>query len=237
VLAGVLFIRKSKIALSATTLLASVILSVAHLSWMDPEITNVVPVLNSYWLSIHVSVISASYGFFGLGALLGFLNLLLMFFRNEENRISLGDTIKQLSNIIEMTLILGLFLVSIGTFLGGIWANESWGRYWGWDPKETWALVTLLVYAFVAHMRFVPGLKDAFTFNFAALIGFASVIMTYFGVNFYLSGLHSYGKGDPVPIPVWIYYTVFVVFVVSIMAYLNEQKMKKLTGGDEVVGV
>lgn len=235
VLAGVLFIKKSKIALSATALLASVILSVAHLSWMDPEITNVVPVLNSYWLSIHVSVISASYGFFALGALLGFLNLMLMFFRNEKNRVELGGTIKQLSNIIEMTLILGLFLVSIGTFLGGIWANESWGRYWGWDPKETWALVTLLVYAFVAHMRFVPGLKDAFTFNFAALISFASVIMTYFGVNFYLSGLHSYGKGDPVPIPVWIYYTVFVVFAVAIMAYLNEQKMKKLTAGDEAI--
>lgn len=232
VLAGVLFLKKSRIALSATALLASVILSVAHLSWMDPEITNVVPVLNSYWLSIHVSVISASYGFFGLGALLGFLNLLLMFFRNDKNRVSLGDTITQLSHIIEMTLILGLFLVSIGTFLGGIWANESWGRYWGWDPKETWALVTMLVYAFIAHMRFVPGLKGAFAFNFAALIGFSSVIMTYFGVNFYLSGLHSYGKGDPVPIPVWIYYSLFVIFAVSLMAYLNEQKMKKITSGN-----
>ncbi|HEX3009780.1 MAG TPA: cytochrome c biogenesis protein CcsA [Bacteroidales bacterium] len=229
VLAGILFVRKSKIALSATTLLASVILSVAHLSWMDPEITNVVPVLNSYWLSIHVSVISASYGFFALGALLGFLNLLLMFFRNEKNRVSLGNTITQLSYIIEMTLILGLFLVSIGTFLGGVWANESWGRYWGWDPKETWALVTLLVYAFVAHMRFVPALKNPFVFNFAALISFSSVIMTYFGVNFYLSGLHSYGKGDPVPIPVWIYYTLFVIFVVALMAFFNERKMNKLS--------
>lgn len=228
VLAGVLFAKKSKIALSSTALLASVILSVAHLSWMDPEITNVVPVLNSYWLSIHVSVISASYGFFGLGALLGFLNLLLMFFRNEKNREALGTTITQLSHIVETTLILGLFLVSIGTFLGGIWANESWGRYWGWDPKETWALVTLLVYAFVAHMRFIPALKDAFIFNFAALISFSSVIMTYFGVNFYLSGLHSYGKGDPVPIPDWIYYTLFVIFTISLMAYLNERKMKKI---------
>lgn len=227
VLAGILFLKKSRIALSSTALLASVILSVAHLSWMDPEITNVVPVLNSYWLSIHVSVISASYGFFALGALLGFLNLVLMFFRNEKNRISLGMTITQLSTIIEMTLILGLFLVSIGTFLGGIWANESWGRYWGWDPKETWALVTLLVYAFVAHMRFIPALKNQFIFNFFALISFASVIMTYFGVNFYLSGLHSYGKGDPVPIPGWVYYSLFVVFSISILAFLNESKLRK----------
>lgn len=228
VLAGVLFVRRSKITLSATALLASVILSVAHLSWMDPEITNVVPVLNSYWLSIHVSVISASYGFFALGALLGFLNLLLMFFRNEKNIATLGLTITQLSYIVEMTLILGLFLVSIGTFLGGVWANESWGRYWGWDPKETWALVTLLVYAFVAHMRFIPALKSPFIFNFAALISFSSVIMTYFGVNFYLSGLHSYGKGDPVPVPTWVYYTLFVILVISVLAYLNERKIKKL---------
>jgi cytochrome c-type biogenesis protein CcsB len=227
VLAGIFFSRKSTIAISATSLLASVILSVAHLTWMDPEITNVVPVLNSYWLSIHVSVISASYGFFALGALLGFLNLLLMFFRNEKNAASFRQIISQLSNIAETTLILGLFLVSIGTFLGGIWANESWGRYWGWDPKETWALITVLVYAFVAHMRFVPGLKSAFVFNFAALISFSSVIMTYFGVNFYLSGLHSYGKGDPIPIPGWIYYALFVVFAISVLAYINERKMNK----------
>jgi cytochrome c-type biogenesis protein CcsB len=230
VLAGVLFLKRSKIALSATALLASVILSVAHLSWMDPEITNVVPVLNSYWLSIHVSIISASYGFFALGALLGFLNLLLMFFRNEKNIATLGLTITQLSYIVEMTLILGLFLVSIGTFLGGVWANESWGRYWGWDPKETWALVTLLVYAFVAHMRFIPSLKNPFIFNFAALISFASVIMTYFGVNFYLSGLHSYGKGDPMPVPTWVFYTLFVVLTISVLAYFNERKIKKLSG-------
>lgn len=224
-LAGIVFVRKSGIALSATALLSSVILSVAYLSWMDPEITNVVPVLNSYWLSIHVSVISSSYGFFALGALLGFLNLLFMFFRNEKNGERLSPHITQLTYVAETTLILGLYLVTIGTFLGGVWANESWGRYWGWDPKETWALATVLAYAFIAHMRFVPGLKGEFAFNFAALIGFSSVIMTYFGVNFYLSGLHSYSKGDPLPIPVWVYYSVFLILTVSLMAFLNNRRL------------
>ena len=103
--------------------------------------------------------------------------------------------------ISEMTLIGGLFMVSVGTYLGGVWANESWGRYWGWDAKETWALVTVLVYSFILHMRFIPGLRGLYAFNVATLFGWASVAMTYFGVNYYLSGLHSYAAGDPVPVP------------------------------------
>ena len=76
-----------------------------------------------------------------------------------------------------------------------MWANESWGRYWGWDPKETWALITVVVYSFIVHMRLIPPLKGVFNYNLASILGFASVMMTYFGVNYYLAGLHSYGKG------------------------------------------
>jgi len=118
----------------------------------------------------------------------------------------------------------GLFMVSVGTYLGGVWANESWGRYWGWDAKETWALVTILVYAFILHMRFIPGLQSIYAFNFASLFGFATVIMTYFGVNYYLSGLHSYAAGDPVPIPPMVYYTVILLTFLSIAAYYNYRK-------------
>ena len=82
-------------------------------------------------------------------------------------------------------------MLAIGNFLGGQWANESWGRYWGWDPKETWALISIMIYAFVIHMRLVPGLRGRWTFNFMSIIAFASIMMTYFGVNFYLVGLHS----------------------------------------------
>ena len=88
-----------------------------------------------------------------------------------------------------MSLILGLTLLTIGNFLGGVWANESWGRYWGWDPKEAWALVSILVYAIVIHLRFVPKLKGQYLFNFASIVAFSSIMMTYFGVNFYLGRL------------------------------------------------
>jgi cytochrome c-type biogenesis protein CcsB len=227
-LSGLIFVRRSEITLSVTALLASLILSVAGMSWMDPEITNLVPVLKSYWLIIHVAIITASYGFFALGALLGFFNLVLMNLKTKKNYDRLEMTITELSYIIEMTLMIGLFMVTIGTFLGGVWANESWGRYWGWDPKETWALVTVLVYSFVAHMRFIPGFRGNFAYSFAALISFSSVLMTYFGVNYYLSGLHSYAKGDPVPVPTFVYYTVAVVVVVSIMAFITNRRYDRL---------
>ena len=119
-------------------------------------------------------------------------------------------------------------MMSVGTYLGGIWANESWGRYWGWDAKETWALVTILVYIFILHMRFIPGLKSMYAFNLASLFGWASVVMTYFGVNYYLSGLHSYAAGDPVPIPTFVYYAVGILAIISFLAY---QKNKKLGAG------
>jgi cytochrome c-type biogenesis protein CcsB len=225
---GIIFSRKSKITMATTAILASVTLMVANLSWLDPQVTNLVPVLKSYWLVIHVAVITASYSFLGVGALLGFLNLVLISLQNKKNVEKLKHTIEELTNINEMNLYIGVCLVTIGTFLGAVWANESWGRYWGWDPKETWALVTVLVYSFIIHMRLIPGLKGVYGFNFAALIGFSSVLMTYFGVNYYLSGMHSYAAGDPVPIPTFVYYTVAVVVIVSLLSYLNHLKMNKI---------
>ncbi len=225
-LAGFLFRKNSTITLSVTAILAGIALLVAHLSWMDPEITNLVPVLKSYWLTIHVATITASYGFLALGSLMAFLNLGIMIFRTKKNIQRIDLTILELTNIIEMSLLVGLVLLTIGNFLGGIWANESWGRYWGWDPKETWSLVTIIIYAFVLHLRLIPGLRSVYAFNFTAMVAFSSVIMTYFGVNYYLSGLHSYAKGDPVPIPDFVYYTVFVVIVISLLAVYNEMKLK-----------
>jgi cytochrome c-type biogenesis protein CcsB len=225
-LAGLLFSRKSEMTLAVTAMMGGIILLVAHLSWMDPEITNLVPVLKSYWLTIHVATIVASYGFLGLGALLAFVNLLSFIMKRKSNAINLDLSIKELTYVIEMTLTFGLILLTIGNFLGGIWANESWGRYWGWDPKETWALASIIFYSFVLHMRFIPGLQSLYAFNLASLISYASILMTYFGVNFYLSGLHSYAAGDPVPIPTFVYYTVAVIAVVGIWAYFNNERIK-----------
>ena len=226
ILAGFIFARRSNISLSATAILTSLILMVSHLSWLDPEVTNLVPVLDSYWLMIHVAIITASYGFVGLAALLGFLVLLIYIFINKENQNKLSETIKELTYINEMTLTIGLFLLTIGTFLGGVWANESWGRYWGWDPKETWAFVSVFVYAFVLHMRLVPGLKGKYIFNLAAVLAFSSIIMTYFGVNYYLSGLHSYAAGDPMPVPNFVYYSIVIVIFVAIVAYWRKHRLE-----------
>ena len=203
---------------------------VAHLSWMDPEVTNLVPVLKSYWLTIHVSIITASYGFLALSMLLGFINLLLMILKSKNNVKMINLRIKELTIINERSITIGLYMLTIGTFLGGVWANESWGRYWGWDPKETWALVSVLLYAFILHMRFIPGLKGNYAFNFASLIGYFSILMTYFGVNYYLSGLHSYAAGDPVPVPDFVFYALGIIAILAIWAFVKERKFNNVQG-------
>lgn len=228
-LAGVLFTRKSFGGLAATMVLAATILFVSTLSFLDPEITPLVPVLKSYWLTIHVSLEAGSYGFLMLGAIIGLINLILMMFLRDSNQKRIHRIVLEMSYISELTLIGGLIMVSVGTYLGGIWANESWGRYWGWDAKETWALVTILVYAFILHMRLIPKLNGLYAYNLASIFGLASVLMTYYGVNYYLSGLHSYATGDPVPVPVWVHIFVLAVVFVSGVAYYKKQKYPSIT--------
>ncbi|HET6558659.1 MAG TPA: cytochrome c biogenesis protein CcsA, partial [Prolixibacteraceae bacterium] len=224
ILSGFIFARRSPITLAVTTILTGIILFVAGMSWMNPEITNLVPVLKSYWLIVHVAVITASYGFLAMGALLGMLNLVLMIIRNPKNEKNIRFTILEVSYIIEMALMIGLLMLIIGSFIGGVWANESWGRYWGWDPKETWALVTVLVYTIILHLRKVPGLKSILGLSSLALVGLSSVLMTFFGVNYYLSGMHSYGAGDPPPIPNALYISIVVIAVLIFAAYQAEGK-------------
>ncbi len=227
-LAGVAFFRKYLLALSATVVMAGVFMFTAYLNHMDPQITNLVPVLKSYWLTIHVSVLAGSYGFLGLGAILGMMTLILFIFRNPNNK-SIDKTITHLATINEIALILGLSALAIGNFLGAIWANESWGRYWGWDPKETWAYISIIAYTIVLHLRLIKTFNTAYVFSVASVIAFACILMTYFGVNFYLSGLHSYATGDPVPIPVWVYILGVVVLALIVLAYKN-RNLKKHEG-------
>ncbi len=193
---GLIFGQKSDLTIASTAFVTTILLWVAHLNFIDPAIGNLQPVLNSYWLMIHVAVIVASYGPFILGAILGIVTLFLILLTNKNNKEKIDLNIKEITIINEMALTVGLVMLTIGNFLGGMWANESWGRYWGWDPKETWALISIMVYAFVIHMRLVPGLRSRWFFNWMAILAFASIIFTYFGVNFYLVGLHSYASGD-----------------------------------------
>ena len=223
VLAGFIFSKRSSMTMASTGILTGLILFVAHLNWMNPQVTNLVPVLNSYWLSIHVSMITASYGFLGLGALLGFITITLFILKTDSNEKQISLSIKELNAINEMSLMVGLVLLTVGNFLGGVWANESWGRYWGWDPKETWALVTILVYAVVVHLRFIKSIYSEFNFSVISLLSFTTVIMTYFGVNYYLAGLHSYAKGDPVPIPDFVPITYAIIFLIIALAFRNRK--------------
>ena len=228
ILAGLIFSKnRSKFIIASTVLFASFLLGIAHGSMMSPEMTNLAPVLKSYWLMIHVAVITASYGFLGLGILLGFIVLFLYIIRTPKNADRINETIKELTYVNESTLIVGLFMLSIGTFLGGVWANESWGRYWSWDPKEVWALISMMVYTFILHIRLVPGMQSRFTFNLFSMLSIATLIMTFFGVNYYLSGMHSYAKGDPVPIPFWFYGFVGFVLVFSVISYWRYKSFKK----------
>ena len=221
---GLLFAKKSDLTLAATAFVSSMILMIAHWNWMDPSIANLVPVLDSYWLMIHVSVIVGSYGPFTLGMILGIVSLILMIFLTKKNKNIVKLKLKELTIINELALTVGLIMLTIGNFLGGMWANESWGRYWGWDPKETWALISILIYAFVLHMRLIPKLKGNWIFNLMSIIAFASIMMTYFGVNFYLVGLHSYASGDKVITPTFVYWSILFVFLLAVASKYKYNK-------------
>ncbi len=227
-LAGFSFMRYSKITLAATALLAFFTLMTASHSSYDPQLTNLVPVLKSYCLIIHVATLTISYGFLGLGFILGFFNMGIYLFKTPKNAERLSLITKELTYVNEMNLTIGLFLATIGTFLGGVWANESWGRYWGWDAKETWALVITIVYTIILHLRLAPKIKGEFIFNVAAIFGFGSVLMTFIGVNYYFTkGMHSYASGETPVFPMWGWITILAIVVLIFIAGIKERKNKK----------
>jgi len=226
-LAGLLFAARSSVTLAITSVLSGIILFVAGMSWMNPEITPLVPVLKSYWLIIHVAVITSSYGFLGMAALLGLLNLLLLSARPKIRTEKLSDSILEISYIIELAMIIGLMLLTAGCFIGAVWANESWGRYWGWDPKETWALVSIVTYTVILHLRNVPAANNVFVLSSLAVLGFGTILMTFFGVNYYLSGMHSYAQGTPPAVPTAVYVVLILIFIVIALAYKAFKKENK----------
>ena len=223
VLAGLLLYKNRNAFIPASgALVAMIMMGFAHGgSILDPQITPLEPVLKSYWLMVHVGIITSSYGFFGLSALISVISL-IMFCLKPTSKIQ--NSIQELTIVNEMAAEIGLFALTIGTFLGGIWANESWGRYWSWDAKETWAFISIIFYAAILHFRIVPGLKSKWIFNVAGMWMIWTIIFTYFGVNYYLSGLHSYAAGDPMPIPIWIPVTAVIMLVLTVASYFSERK-------------
>ena len=168
--------KNSSFLIPHSSLICGVALMVATISELNPRITLLMPVLQSPLLSIHVMVIMISYALFALLALNSIVNLI----RHETQ-----DTRPEM-------LYWGLFLLTAGIFIGAIWANMSWGRYWGWDPKEVWALITMLIYSLPLHQASLPIFRNPRFTNWYFILAFLSVIITYFGVNFILGGMHSY---------------------------------------------
>jgi len=228
VIFGIIFGRKSYFTLASSTFVASIILSIANMNWLDPSIANLQPVLDSYWLMIHVAVIVGSYGPFAIGMILGIVTLILTIIATKKNRKIFSRKLEELTIVNELSLTIGLVMLTIGNFLGGMWANESWGRYWGWDPKETWALISIMIYTAVLHLRIIPKLNNKWLFNLMSIISFAAILMTYFGVNFYLVGLHSYASGDKVITPDFVYYSTVFVFILGLISYFANKKTKVL---------
>jgi len=218
-LAGLIFelISRSAAPGALGALLTAVVIGVSMMSAFDPAIGPLVPVLASYWLNIHVTIITASYGFLGLCCLLGGLTLVLLMVAALTKK-PLGDAVAKLDRLNIDSMIVGIALLTVGTLLGGVWANESWGRYWGWDPKETWALVSILVYGVLLHFRWIPGLANAYVQAVGSFVGIWSIVMTYFGVNYLLVGLHSYAAGEATTIPGWVWVGFLAMLAMSVVA-------------------
>ena len=161
-------------------LLSGFFLLVSHINQMDPAIGQMMPVLNSPLLSMHVSIIMMSYALLSLTFICGIMGICLR---------SHGEELQALSRIF---LYPALTAMGFGIFIGAIWANVSWGTYWSWDSKETWALITFMIYAVVVHTQSLPIFRKPLAYHIYITLAFLSIVMTYFGVNYFLTGMHSY---------------------------------------------
>ncbi len=189
-LTGILARRYSFLIIVFSFLLAGFTLLVAHISSMNPQITPLVPVLQSPLLSIHVLTIMVAYGLCGFMALNSLTSIIVWLFGGK--RIDRNAYIVRMKETSELFMYPASFLMGAGIFIGAIWANVSWGRYWGWDPKEIWALITFLLMSFTFHEKTLSWFRKPLFYHFFVLLIFLAVLMTYFGVNYILGGKHSY---------------------------------------------
>lgn len=186
-----LFLRRRFILIVPFALLLSgFLLLVADISHMDPQITPLIPVLSSPLLCLHVSVIMMAYA---LLALTFFNGATALFFSTGKEKTA-EEQMQIMQIYSKLLLYPAVVLLSIGIFVGAIWANVSWGKYWSWDPKESWALITLLVYALPLHDESFHAMRRPFVFHLYVTLAFLSVLITYFGVNYFLGGMHGYAN-------------------------------------------
>ena len=183
--------RQYRILLSFGLLLSGFFLLVSHISQMDPQISHLMPVLSSPLLTIHVSIIMLAYALIALTFICGLTAIIIYFFR-KKNSTGIDMQIKSLQTLSQLFLYPAITALGFGIFIGAIWANVSWGTYWSWDPKETWALITMMVYAMAIHDNSFPAFRRPMFYHIYITLAFFTILMTYFGVNYFLGGMHSY---------------------------------------------
>ena len=181
-----------RIALPLGFIMSGFFLLVSHIGQMDPNISHVMPVLNSPLLSIHVSIIMLAFALLSLTFICGVTALLLNALGGRSRRKRFEEQTAALAMLSRLFLYPALTALGFGIFIGAIWANVSWGKYWGWDPKEVWALVTFMVYAIAAHTQSLPFMRRPVAYHVFMTLAFLTILMTYFGVNYFLGGMHSY---------------------------------------------
>jgi len=170
-------------------------LAMAYASFgTNQEIQPLIPALQSNWLTVHVITCFLGYAAFAIACGMGIMYLLRSKAKSEKGLWSHLPDLRTLDDLIYKTILFGFFWLTVGIITGAVWAEQAWGSYWSWDPKETWSLITWFVYASAIHARLMRGWAGT-KIAFLSIVGFVSVIFTYFGVNFLLSGLHSYGAG------------------------------------------
>ncbi len=184
--------RRFRIALPLGFIMSGFFLLVSHIGQMDPNISHVMPVLNSPLLSIHVSVIMLAFALLSLTFICGLTALLLQALAGRSGRSRFSEQTEALALLSRLFLYPALAALGFGIFIGAVWANVSWGKYWGWDPKEVWALITFMVYAAAAHVQSLPSMRRPMTYHAFMALAFLTILMTYFGVNYFLGGMHSY---------------------------------------------
>ncbi len=184
--------RRFRIALPLGFIMSGFFLLVSHIGQMDPNISHVMPVLNSPLLSIHVSVIMLAFALLSLTFICGLTALLLQALAGRNGRARFSEQTEALALLSRLFLYPALAALGFGIFIGAVWANVSWGKYWGWDPKEVWALITFMVYAAAAHVQSLPSMRRPMTYHAFMTLAFLTILMTYFGVNYFLGGMHSY---------------------------------------------
>ena len=191
-LTALLMYRRFPVILTFGLLLSGFFLLVSHISQMDPQIGHLMPVLSSPLLTIHVSVIMMAYALMSITFLTGIWGLIVEFKNKKKPTDSLRSTLPSSLLMSQLFLYPALTCMGLGIFIGAIWANVSWGTYWSWDPKETWALITFMVYAVPVHQQSIPWLRNPRHYHLYMVLAFLTILMTYFGVNYFLGGMHSY---------------------------------------------